>query len=300
MKKLIAGALLCVSQLATAQPAAELVAVRDGCKGLQTCEQRHAIVFVHGIYGGAETFVNDSVSPAFDWPANVPDSLASHPIDVFRLDYRSELVAWAKKDVASLDQVVMAVLPQLDALRSRGYKAINFVAHSLGGNVVTAYLHSVKSRHGHTARAQHGFVITLGTPVNGASIANIGLFLKDLLGMPDPLLSSLQKENTFLGMMGMWAEQEDQKASLFKCRKVHLYAGIESKPLGPVMVVDAEAARNDLPRVQESRVFPLNHSEIAKPASTDAAQFKWFMQIAQREIERIDAWSGSGLCVQRY
>jgi hypothetical protein len=37
---------------------------------------------------------------------------------------------------------------------SRGYRSVGFIAHSLGGNVITAYIHSVKSELGHSARAQ--------------------------------------------------------------------------------------------------------------------------------------------------
>jgi hypothetical protein len=276
---------VCQAQL----PPGNLIPVRDGCADT-TCMGRHAIVFVHGIYGGSETFTNTQVSPPFGWPENVPTTLAGSPIDVYRVEYKTALLTWAKDNIASLDQVIDSIYPQISRLRARKYDSVNFVAHSLGGNVVKAYLHSVKSEEGHVERAKHGFILTVGTPVNGASIANVGLLLKDILGMPDPLLSSLQKDNTFLRMMNLWARQEDVKATNFRCRPVNLYAGIESKPLGPIQVVDVASAQGALPYFAVSKVFPLNHSEIAKPRSSTDEPFLWFKTIAEQEVRRINDW----------
>lgn len=267
-----------------------LETVRSGCER-SSCIGRHAIVFVHGIYGGAETFTNTDVTPPFNWPEQVPAQIAGSPVDVFRVEYRTALLSWAKENIASLDQVIEAIYPAISSLRSRGYSSVNFVAHSLGGNVVKAYLHSVKSEDGHVERARHGFVLTLGTPVNGASIANVGLLLKELLGMRDPLLSSMQRDNTFLRMMNLWARQEDAKATKFRCRPVHLYAGIETQPLGPIQVVDVASAQGALPSFAVSRSFRFNHSEIAKPKSRTAEPFLWFMQIAVTEITRVNGWN---------
>ncbi|HYN53623.1 MAG TPA: hypothetical protein VES38_02825 [Methylotenera sp.] len=263
--------------------------LRSGC-GYATCNGRHAIVFVHGIYGGAGTFKNTDVDLPFNWPEQVPMKIDDSPVDVYQVEYQSALISWAKEDIASLDQVVEAIYPPLAELRARGYSSINFVAHSLGGNVVKAYLHSVKSEEGHIERARHGFVLTVGTPVNGASIANVGLLLKKLLGMQDPLLSSLQRDNTFLRMMNLWGRQEDTKSTKFRCRPVHLYAGIETKPIGPIQIVDIDSAQKALPNFAVSRTFPLNHSEIAKPRSTCDELFLWFLEIAGKEIKRVNQW----------
>jgi hypothetical protein len=276
---------VCHAQL----PPGNLVSVRDGCRNIP-CAGRHAIVFVHGIYGGDETFKNTQISPSFSWPENVPATLAGSPIDVYRVEYKTALFAWAKENIASLDQVIDSIYPQISTLRARKYDSVNFVAHSLGGNVVKAYLHSVKSEEGHVERAKHGFILTVGTPVNGASIANVGLLLKDILGMSDPLLSSLQRDNTFLRMMNLWARQEDAKANKFRCRPVHLYAGIESKSLGPIQVVDVASAQGALPSFAVSKVFPLNHSEIAKPRSSADEPFVWFRSVAEEEIRRVNDW----------
>lgn len=291
MIRLFVLLLLCSASPVFAQFApGRLETVRSGCDNV-SCKGRHAIVFVHGIYGGAETFTNTAVTPPFNWPQQVPAQIAASPVDVFRAEYTTAFFSWAKEDIASLDQVIEAIYPAMSSLRSRGYSSVNFVAHSLGGNFVKAYLHSVKSEEGHVERSRHGFVLTLGTPVNGASIANVGLLLKDLLRMRDPLLSSLQRDNTFLRMMNLWARQEDAKATKFRCRPVHLYAGIETKPLGPIQVVDVASAQRALPSFAVSRTFPLDHLEIAKPKSRTDDLFQWFVQIAESEITRVNNWS---------
>lgn len=136
MKKLFALIVLfCVGLTHASEPPAKLYAVSDGC-GSTSCNGRHAIVFVHGIYGGEDTFVNTSVSPAFSWPRSIASTVAGKSVDVYRLEYRTELLAWSRRNVAELDEVDSTVLPLLTALRGRGYESVNFIAHSLGGNVV--------------------------------------------------------------------------------------------------------------------------------------------------------------------
>jgi hypothetical protein len=200
------------------------------------------------------------------------------------------MLSWAKQDIASLDQVVESLYPKLAGLRRSHYDSVNFIAHSLGGNVVAAYLQSVKSEEGHVERSRHGFVLTLGTPVGGAAIANVGLLLKSVLGMNDPLLSSLQRDNTFLRMMTLWARQADVKSTNFHCRPVHLYAAIETKALGPMQIVDTASARDSLPDFARFKEFPLNHAEIARPSSESDALFQWSQDILKTEIERINSW----------
>lgn len=273
----------------SAETPAKLIPVRDSCQN-NDCSERHAIIFVHGIYGNSKTFTNEEVDPKFNWPEHVPTAISEEFIDVFRIDYQSQLITWVVENNSSLDQIIDSIYPEIAKLRSRKYKSINFVAHSLGGNVVQAYLLSVKTKEGHKAFAEHGFVVTVGTPVNGASIANVGILLKSIFGMSDPLLESLTKNNTFVKMMRNWANNTSIKADTFGCRPIHLFAGVESKPLGPILVVDSKSALTDLPENVQSRIFPLNHSQIAKPSSEEDEVFTWFKSISEAEIKRIKSW----------
>ena len=46
-------------------------------------------------------------------------------------------------------------------------------AHSLGGNIVRSYLVHVTARYGHKALSRIRLVVTLGTPYEGADLANL-------------------------------------------------------------------------------------------------------------------------------
>jgi hypothetical protein len=285
---------------ARAQDPAKLLVIRNGCALSPSCAGRHAIVFVHGIYGSRDTFTNTSVSPHFVWPNEIPDTIAGSPIDVYVLEYHTKLLEWArKKDVPGLDDVVAAVYDDLASLRGREYTSVDFIAHSLGGNVAKAYVHTVKSRDGHLERAKHGFIITLGTPLSGAAIANAALLFKTFVHSPDPLLESLTRDNTFLTMAAMWERDEDVKSTRFACRKMNLYAAIETKPMGPVQVVDTLSAMRALPGFAVKRTFSLNHSEIAKPRSRNDSLYVWVQKAMTTEIKRLNEWRGP-LCSQAF
>jgi hypothetical protein len=213
------------------------------------------------------------------------------------VEYKTQLLAWAKKDIANLDEVVYAVFRGMKSeVLHKGYKSIGLVGHSLGGNVATSYLHTVKSELGHLARSQHTFIVTLGTPTDGADIAAVAEFLKSYLGMNDPLLTSLKKDNTFLRMLALWRYSESQKANDFGCREIKIYAGVEGARYLGLRVVSSESARFitkfDGSRSIKFRPFDdLNHSTIAKPPGpNDNGVYDWTMSIFQEEIDRAVKW----------
>ncbi len=270
---------------------ASVTSARPTCASKVECEQSHALVFIHGIYGSAETFA----SPQMDWPTSIPATVNGKRVDVYIVDYRTKLLAWLKKDIASLDEVVYAVF---DGMRrqvlANNYASIGLIGHSLGGNVATSYLHTVKTELGHDARARHSFVLTLGTPTDGAEIAAVGLYLKQLLLMPDPLLTSLKTDNTFLRMLAHWRYSENAKATAFDCRPIGFHAGLEGKSLYGVKIVSAETATfmDDFNFHIDYRTFDeLDHSSIAKPTSKDdGSVYAWANDIMTKEFDRADRW----------
>src|SRR5262249_53215039 len=153
---------------------------------------------VHGIYGSDETFRNEETK--FDWPSNFPRKIAEQDVDVYQLNYQTQLIAWATDTNPSFSNLAGSVFEVLKPLRVRGYNSVSYIAHSLGGNVISTYIHSVKTTRGDAARSQNGFVITLATPVLGSQIANIGAALKQRLGMRDHLLNALKRGNLYLEM----------------------------------------------------------------------------------------------------
>lgn len=277
-------------------PAATITAVRQSCTG--DCKDYDAVVFVHGIYGDETTFKNGN----FDWPREFPQELGGRKIDVFRINYTTSMLAWLRRNIATFDDVVQTLYDSMYGsedgqilsapLNTSGYRSIGFVAHSLGGNLATAYLHTVKTWRGHNERSRYAYIVTLGTPVNGAQIANVALVAKRWLGMDDPLLSSLQRDNTFLRMLTYWKRAEISKAEHFGCRRVNLYVGLEGSFLLPGMSIVSHASALDalegISVVSES--FPAyDHSQLAKPASKEDPVYKWVSKNIETEMLRLSS-----------
>jgi hypothetical protein len=114
---------------------------------------------VHGIYGSTETFVNQKTG--FNWPREFPQYVNGRAVDVFRLNYQTALLSWAHAKNPSFEEVAKAIKEAMKPLRTRQYRTIGFIAHSLGGNVVSTYIHMVKTSIGHPQRSQNAFVLTM-------------------------------------------------------------------------------------------------------------------------------------------
>lgn len=247
-------------------------------------------MFVHGIYGSGATFLNTAT--ACDWPNRLPQVIKNRSVDVFSLNYRTALMAWARQSSPNFRDVAAAVFLALKPLRQRDYRSIGFVAHSLGGNIVSTYIHSIKSRLGHPNRAQHAFVITLATPVLGSQVADLGVDLKRFLGMRDPLLESLTKGNLYLDMLNEFRAMEVEEEDRLGCRPVHLHAAYEQRYLGPLLVVTPDSAAQAVSRLANSPIvgFALNHSEIAKPSSERHVVYRWVLERIEDEYDRLEVW----------
>jgi hypothetical protein len=277
----------------SAQTVSTLESVRPpGCdiKERDVCWERNAIVFVHGIYGSQDTFRNETTG--FDWPAEFPTEIDVQPVDVYRLNYRTALLSWAKGANPDFVEVTKSVATALKPLRMSGYRSIGFVAHSLGGNMISTYIHEVKTAAGHPQRSQNAFVITLGTPVLGSQIADIASRLKSILGMKDPLLEALKKDNFYLRMLQHFRALEGDKGGRYECRPVHLHAAVEDKYLGVLLVVRPESAAAPISQFVKSPIvgFPLDHQQIARPRNSDSGVYSWALHLITQEYERVASW----------
>jgi hypothetical protein len=294
----------------------DVTAVRPPCQGDLECKDAHAIIFIHGIFGDDKTFSSVPLSanprtagsPRIDWPFLIPERISGKRVDVYVVRYETDLIAWLEKDISTLDEVVYGLFKGLDRrLLGKKYKSIGIIAHSLGGNVATSYLHTVKTELGHDQRARHSFLITLGTPTDGADIAAVGLWAKKFLGMKDPLLTSLKTDNTFLRMLAYWRYSEDGKASRFGCRPVHFYAALEGAKTRGIQVVSKESAefmKQGRIKVEYKTFAGLNHSQLAKPPGNKEVR-DWVDDILSNEIGRVESWDvqhgfPEKLCGHRY
>jgi len=289
--------LLCISPYKSAAdnpPVATLSPVRAAqCpEAAVTCQDFDAIVFVHGIYGGDDTFRNGT----FDWPSNLPQCIQldtnCRVIDIFKLKYRTAMLSWAKGNNPSLDVVASAVFDAMAPLRKRQYRSIGFIAHSLGGDVVSTYIVMLTERFSHPQRSQNGFVITLATPVLGSQIADIAHDLKESLFMSDPLLDALKKNNIYLTMLNDFRQMEVQKGQRYVCRPVHVHAAYEEKHIGPLLIVGKDSAAISISKLADSPIvgFPLNHIDIAKPANEQSPVYVWTMDRIKSEYARLAQW----------
>src|SRR5262245_36948943 len=85
------------------------------------CADFHAVVFVHGIYGDATTFKNRD----FDWPKSL--KVDGRSIDVYRVNYQSAFLSWAKKNNPQFDDIADQFLKELAPLRGLNYRSIGFI-----------------------------------------------------------------------------------------------------------------------------------------------------------------------------
>ena len=284
----------CIQSDVQASSPAHLDTVRQSCKPeLPTCTDFDAIVFVHGIYGGADTFKNSSTG--FDWPVKFPEKIQQRPVDVFKLMYETAMLSWAKGSNPDFQEVVNAAFAVMTPLRKRQYRSIGFIAHSLGGNIVSTYIAILTERFSHPQRSQNAFVITLATPVLGAQIADLAGELKSVLGMNDALVTSLANNNLYLRMLDEFRRYENEKSARYGCRPVHLHAAYEEKYIGPLLVVSPDSAVNSIGDLTNSPIvgFNLNHIQIAKPAGIDDPVYKWAMGRVDDEYTRLAVWDAS-------
>jgi pimeloyl-ACP methyl ester carboxylesterase len=252
------------------------------------CKNRFALVFVHGIFSSSETFG--------DWPENIKNTIKNVPIDVYRLEYKTALFTWVESNTAQIDDVVYDALEALKPLHQHQYDAIGFIGHSLGGNVIASYIHTIKAEYGHPERARIAFVITLATPYSGAQIANTGRILQRMMNASDPLLRSLEWDNPFLRMLKRWRISEGAKGERYGCRPLGLFAAYETKSMyNVVQVVPAESATEGLEPLFSAppKPFALDHSQM----SHDRLVVEWASPIIESEFIRAKEWS-EPLCHQ--
>jgi pimeloyl-ACP methyl ester carboxylesterase len=264
------------------------------------CDDFDAVVFVHGIGGDETTFTKDG----FDWPAAMPTTISAAgkltTIDVYRLNYSSTVARWASGTNPNFDDIVEAIIPALQPLREKRYRTIGFIAHSLGGNIMASYLHSIKAEFGHPQRSQHGFLIALGTPFNGAYMANIAQRVPFLHTLNPDLLESLEENNLYLRMLRRFSEKTRGKGKRYDCRPVPLYVAFEGPlaslfGIGIFVVTESSAANSIHVQIVDRaniKGFPLDHMQLAAPRSGDDEIAQWVMSKIENAYARVEGWPG--------
>ena len=289
------------------------------CNSAPQCLQRHAVFFVHGIYGSTESFVSEEIN----WPEVLKSNgINGQEVDVYIINYDSQMFSWFADEVTTLDGVVEKLYEkmygqtadELGLLERRPYKSYGFIAHSLGGNVTASFIHSVKSGRGHIERAKSAYIVTLGTPAQGSELANFAGLAKSVIpGMTtDPLLSSLEWDNTFLRMLRTWRIRASNKAKILECRKVPIYTAYETEPTsgfevvaGPATIsfMDSQNFGANYSLVTESKIAEgYNHNDLAKPTFAKQEVYEWVTKKQSEALSKADSWKGAlcrGICYSK-
>jgi pimeloyl-ACP methyl ester carboxylesterase len=224
-----------------------------------------AVIFLHGLTGSEETWVNSESRQSF--PVMLAeDSQLKDKIDVYTLRYQS---LW--NSGPPVVQVTSTIAAQLDPLfKEKRYSKVVFVAHSLGGNIASEYLVHVKLKFGHAALSRFPLVITLGTPFQGASLASLANFFSN----NEQIRSLLEiRKNDFLQLLTESREDIVKKRLTHHCAPLDYAAGFETLPVsGRLLVVSQESATAGATRQQG---FAKDHISLPKPPNQSDGVYSW-------------------------
>jgi pimeloyl-ACP methyl ester carboxylesterase len=224
---------------------------------------RAAVIFIHGITGSKETWG----SPAGNlyWPTMLAsDAALANDIDIYQVDYDSTL--FSGPAAVAIETDIEKILDKL--ILEKQYSKVIFIAHSLGGILARTYLLHVKHTYGHAALSRFRMVITLGTPNEGSSLANLARLATDneQIRVLRPI-----DVNDFQQLVNKSMREIQEKHE--GCPSLRTFAAFEQKPvlLLGIVVEEASATRDAFARIG----FQRNHMELPKPASLDDPVYTW-------------------------
>ena len=224
---------------------------------------RTAVVFIHGITGSQTTWGDPSGH--YYWPKMLsvePDLYSA--LDIYRVDYTSNYGSGP-----AAVRIKAALEKELDAIMiKKRYTKVIFIAHSLGGLITKAYLTHVKNRFGHPALSRFRMVITLGTPNEGADLANIAW-----LGTQNEHMRVLRTidVNDFVQLLGSIARDFREKHE--DCPTLRTFAAYEKEAAyGLRIVVNQVSATKD---AYATEGFEKDHLELSKPQSRSDRVYRW-------------------------
>jgi pimeloyl-ACP methyl ester carboxylesterase len=246
---LLAGASAGTAQQAIVRLVEERVSV------CSTPCDRTAVIFLHGITGSRETW--GKPASALYWPkmlSNEPE--LRDVIDIYQVDYDSG--PFSGPAVVRLGNELADALDSV--MKRKRYSKVIFIAHSLGGIMAHQYLVHVKARYGHEAVSRFRMVITLGTPMNGSSLASIAQFAtgNEQIRVLRPIdVNDFQQLIVSL--------QNDITLKRRYCVSLRTFAAFEKKPVTGVGIVVSESSAtvNAYAKVG----FDKNHLQLPKPSS---------------------------------
>jgi hypothetical protein len=94
------------------------------------CKDTDALFFIHGIYGGENTFTNGT----FNWPQAIARDFGDR-MDVYTVRYDTWMLNWLTKDIASFDEIAEAFFNALQGQPKPGW-GTNAMDYSVSDHIV--------------------------------------------------------------------------------------------------------------------------------------------------------------------
>ncbi len=230
---------------------------RDGASGV--------IIFVHGVFGGAEGTWRNDYTRAY-WPELVAKDADFISNDVYVVSYFTPFIQHA----SSLEEIAQRVLQQLDDRGLLNYKRIYFITHSMGGLIVKRIL-NILDRPSRITDLRHvRAVLLISTPSQGAPIAALGKWLTMNPQLRDMIPADF---NTFLqGLENDWLTMLRERDRAHE-NYPQVFCAYETQRTGRVRIVSRvyDATRCD------NIAYPMdyNHVQIVKPRDVDSDPYPW-------------------------
>lgn len=213
-----------------------------------------AIVFVHGVMGGADTTFKSEKGET--WPAILSkDARLSVPAYIYSISYRSEPLSKS----SNIHEIATRLLARLkDKKFFSDFEQVIFVTHSMGG-LITKHMLLQLSSQDEIAYKKVAGVFFLGVPAGGSDLGQLASWISR-----NPQFEDMEPEdlNTFL------QSEEDNWAALLRKRTdkrpyPKTFCIYETLSLGAVKVVPRSSAQTGC---DESPIaFDRNHSDLVKP-----------------------------------
>lgn len=214
------------------------------------------VVFVHGVFGDAESTWKNSRTNAY-WPELVENDNDFGKIDVFVASYPTSFFV----SPYSINELVEHLHIQFDKHDIFGsHREVIFLCHSMGGLIVRAFL----KRYPEYAK-KVTLIYFFSTPTEGSDIAKIAKWLSNNRQIPG--LMPTDSDDYLEGLNDDW-----------RALPIHIFSkcAYEKQKTDGVMIVTRQSASSLCDGVPEPLDF--NHITIVKPETADKDNYFLFKE----------------------
>lgn len=264
---------LCSLVMIAQQNPVTLTPVRETAQCVHSQCDRHVIVFVHGLWGSDDTWSNGSQT----WPQLITADHLFDGYDIYLASYGTSLGYSASGNNTRLTEVARGFSEYLPHLSN--YRGVHLIGHSMGGNVILTSFIMLKLKYpqAHDILSSIGNVILLGTPVDGADLANFAWIVSSDIKLV-ALKPVAQNELPVLVELGLNAINE--KREILQLPSIPISAGFELDHydyVGPIIVSQRSATKVANP--WDTCGFHKDHKTLVKPANYQDPVYIWVSKL---------------------